>query len=902
MKRALVFAIAASSAAVVGCGDNGSQCGPGTKNVDGVCTPTGGAQCGPGTVDDGTGTCVVAPGDCKDGTVLIGNECVDPTRGLMVDVEEGAEPNGIGVVEPSNNPAGILTLKAKDATLVVHGHITPFQDADGDGQPDPDFDTYVLQVDGPTLVDISVDGVGGAMGAFLALTDASNPAAGWRRFGLNIQNDTTKRQMLFPVAGVYAIAVADTRSMFLDGDSPPVAGAGGAAGGPDAEYYMSITVRDLPAPTAITVDSATGLSSTDGNLAVDKVDVYSVTGMGVGYNAVVADFPQVQSGGGLVLLNNNAFRAQSLETAGFFGNTPANVAAGGLKTGDQTIIVIDAAYNYGPDPAPYNIAIQAGAATALSTTGGTVTETEISNGPASVFDFNTFFYDAAAGDEIDGFKLHVSHPVDGVIADENLFILAKFTFDPFNGFVGNTFTDFGGLVRHPAAGRYYLVVYDPAGTPGTDTIDVTSTISAVTPAAVTENTPLTNQAVNTFNSMPFTYAAGNDPWQNFDITGVGTGARTADFFDPTLAYGSLDPIVTASGTNPADPAAIFTHSFAAAPSKIGRILLDDNTNNNYLVHVTTANKTGTVSLDFSAKVIHDFATVDAGNMGMAAAVTLDATTTKQFFLFRTAGGNRDTITATPVTGTLNTVVQRLNNDETALGAAINNGGAGAADSFTFPQSGNGWTAYSVSSATPLAAAATFDTTAKVQAPIMYNVADTTTALADACAGGTNVPFVGGTDDGITAALNAPAGFQFFGFGAATFKMSANGFLSFDPALAGANFTNTDLPDPNGIAPKALVAPYWDDLNNVVACTKASGTKLTIQWTGILFGTSTTVQFQAILDSSDNSIEFVYGTMQMPTGAGATIGVLDQGGANAKKIGFNMANAITVGAGKKLTPM
>jgi len=37
---------------------------------------------------------------------------------------------------------------------------TPFQDADGDGQPDPDFDTYVLQVDGPTLVDISVDGVG----------------------------------------------------------------------------------------------------------------------------------------------------------------------------------------------------------------------------------------------------------------------------------------------------------------------------------------------------------------------------------------------------------------------------------------------------------------------------------------------------------------------------------------------------------------------------------------------------------------------------------------------------------------------------------------------------------------------------------------------------------------------
>src|SRR4051812_15069083 len=102
----------ALAAAIAGCGDNSKECGPGTMDIDGVCTGVG--TCGAGTKDDGTGVCVpdgtfvcakgtvfdaasgtcqLDPSACQDGTVPIGGACVDPNTGLTVDAEEGAEPN-----------------------------------------------------------------------------------------------------------------------------------------------------------------------------------------------------------------------------------------------------------------------------------------------------------------------------------------------------------------------------------------------------------------------------------------------------------------------------------------------------------------------------------------------------------------------------------------------------------------------------------------------------------------------------------------------------------------------------------------------------------------------------------------------------------------------------------------
>ena len=68
---------------------------------------------------------------------------------------------------------------------------------------------------------------------------------------------------------------------------------------------------------------------------------------------------------------------------------------------------------------------------------------------------------------------------------------------------------------------------------------------------------------------------------------------------------------------------------------------------------------------------------------------------------------------------------------------------------------------------------------------------------------------------------------------------------------------------------------------------------------------TRVQFQAILDGSNDSIEFVYGPNHAATGAvtdadeGATIGVENLGGTKSKVIGFDEV-AVTASSSQKFT--
>src|SRR5664279_5134649 len=72
------------------CGDNAPECGPGTSNVGGFCTPDGSTICGDGTkFDPDTGACLPDPTLCSDGTVLINGTCQGPTAGLTIDLEEG---------------------------------------------------------------------------------------------------------------------------------------------------------------------------------------------------------------------------------------------------------------------------------------------------------------------------------------------------------------------------------------------------------------------------------------------------------------------------------------------------------------------------------------------------------------------------------------------------------------------------------------------------------------------------------------------------------------------------------------------------------------------------------------------------------------------------------------------
>ena len=112
---------------LVSCGDNSKECGSGTHDKNGVCLGDG--ACGPGTkldttsgecVPDGsmictdgtvfdptTSTCKLDPNACQGGTVLIGGQCVDPTAGDVVDVEEAPEPNGLGLLGETSSGPGV---------------------------------------------------------------------------------------------------------------------------------------------------------------------------------------------------------------------------------------------------------------------------------------------------------------------------------------------------------------------------------------------------------------------------------------------------------------------------------------------------------------------------------------------------------------------------------------------------------------------------------------------------------------------------------------------------------------------------------------------------------------------------------------------------------------------------
>jgi hypothetical protein len=448
-------------------------------------------------------------------------------------------------------------------------------------------------------------------------------------------------------------------------------------------------------------------------------------------------------------------------------------------------------------------------------------------------------------------------------------------------------------------------VFDPTG--NTANITATSTYAGLMPVTITKGTPLTNQAVNAYASNPFTYAAGTttDPWQQFTGSGTATGTITASYYDPSTAFGRLDPLVNTCGANCEDaPLPVFTQTYAEAGTTRGRILLDDATMT-YLVKVKTATTTGTPTFNLELKPragVTDLGTVAIGTPVTSTNNALDATTTVQRFLLKTGAGNRLSLLSHPDQATLDTRIQLLTRDEAALGALINNGAAGADDSFAGLQAVSGWTAFTVTSTAPIAGG-TFDVTATALAPLTYGKTAGTTAFSDACTGGAVVAMTDLDEGRSTATITAPAGFDYYGFSAPQVRVFANGFLSFDTALActttGANcfYTNADMP--NAANPNSLVAPFWDDLVLTNACQKTVGTKLIVQWTGTTYVGSQVVQFQAILDGSNDTIEFVYSGTHVPTGADATLGVENQIGSAATKLGFNTAASV---APTLFTPM
>lgn len=336
-----------------GCGDNARACGAGTEERHGVCTPSSTTTCGDGTMLV-NGRCVLDPAVCQAGTVLVAGSCIDPGRSLVVDLEEGGEPNGLGItegVEPSASPAGVFALKPIEASFVLHGHLTPFRDADGDGQLDPDVDTYQLTAAVPTLVELTVDGVGGAQGAFYLLGDPTGVVPRYERYGLNLTGDTTRRQLFLPAPGIYFLAITDTRALAIGTNPPPPAGADGAAGGPAAEYYASITARALPAPSVI--PAAALVASASGTLSSDQIAVFTGPFAPDG-NHVRVTMPGAAAAS-VAVLDDGLLHGYADEHT----QPPAlaEVVISGLPANRTPLIVVDSVYNYGPAPEPFTVTI-----------------------------------------------------------------------------------------------------------------------------------------------------------------------------------------------------------------------------------------------------------------------------------------------------------------------------------------------------------------------------------------------------------------------------------------------------------------------------------------------------------------------------------------------------------------
>lgn len=893
------FALIAALMLPIGCGDNSDECGPGTHAVDGVCTPDGTTTCSDGTkLDSSTGTCVIDPNDCQDGTVLVGTHCVDPGH-VTADVEEAAEPNGEGLFgEDSNGPAGSITLKPVGEHFVVHGKIKPFEDADSDGQLDPDIDTYLMNVTGPTLISVSADGLHGLAGGFLsvaAVSSPNDPLANWERIGANLTGDMSKRQVYLPAAGEYAIAVTDSRTLILNDLAP----AGAEDGKPDFEYYMSIDQMAMPTPTALPV--ASGQASSTGTLTPGEPKFFTVP-MGTGFNTVTLEDESSLVTESVVITNTRgaALTVKNVANGDPKGDsaTPPSPATGtgfGLRATDTTLVVADEVVDYANAPTNYTLTVDIADAGQLSATGGDSTVTTDSS------QFTPFYYDVATDNEFTGMNLVFDTAVSGVVVDENLFIFSYFTYDPLFGFgFGDTFTTYQGVLREPKAGRYYFLVFDPAAPGATTTIKATSTYAPMTPVAVTEGTTTASQATNTYKTNLFSYDAGTtDPWQQF------AASHTTDtrFYAPANAYGRLSPFqADATCFDTAqddfcgqDSTPVWAPTLGTTPK--GRILLDDGTTN----YIVLARPTQAITLTFANRPHTDLAPV-GGGAAVTDHGTYDLTNTSKRYLIKTTAGSRLQISATPNAVT-DAVIDTLDNVENVT-ASVNAGGLNVAEHLEKITGAHGWVALELVSNVPAVSQA-IDLSVTAFAPITYTKSAGTTAFTDVCATGTTVAMSGLDEGRSTATLSAPAGFTLFGIASPTFNVFSNGFLSFDTNLAchsasSCFFSPEDLPTTGD--PTNFIAPFWGDMDLTAVCTKTTGTKTVVQWDGTPYSETGEVHFQAILDGSNNTIEFVYAATHDAANDGSedTIGLDSAESATAFKVGYQQS-VVTPGTSILLTP-
>ena len=469
----------------------------------------------------------------------------------------------------------------------------------------------------------------------------------------------------------------------------------------------------------------------------------------------------------------------------------------------------------------------------------------------------------------------------------------------------------GGLIRNDTPGTYYLFLYAPRNRVGTP-ITARSTITALVETPIVLGTQTDPQTSNAFNSNPFHYDAGTEqPWQVVNATGTGTGNLNVGFFAANTP-GRFDNLAvrTGGGTGTADTVGpsvvpLFGNLFAANGSTpIAHIFknpvsaeLPNQTE--FFVQVrptTTAGASRRFQLEIQPQTFHNFGMLASGSTTMVTDEPLTSAIPERRYYFEAPPNSTVTITVAPDSATLDPTLVFVENDE-AEHRVIDDGIVNQPETTTYTVTASGYGAFIVRGGL-VVTDQSFTVTLQVDPPA-YSVTSGSTPFSDICSTGTVHP-AGGIfgDEGFTAAIPTVEDFDFFGAGAAAqFRVSTNGFITFDPGAVNPNYFPAPIPDEVG---EASIAPLWNDLWLVQICSKVEGTKQIVQWEGEDFNTGDLAQMQAILDGADDSIEFVYGTGQSAIGTEGTRGVQDLGGLT----GFGMGafgDFVTPGSSVKLTP-
>lgn len=881
MKAKLVLGALLLSA-LAACGDNDLvKCGDNTMLVGGECV--GGGECGPGTVDDGTGTCVpdgsvvcadgtmfdTASGTCVpsndvcgDGTVLVDGECRDPSV-VMPDAEEAAEVN-------DQSSAGTITVPAIGAAgYVVHGCITP-----RNNNATADLDPWIINVTAPTVLEISADGVGGLAAGFAVFNLDKPELANYQRFGLDTLTDSAKRQVYLPLAGQYTIMMVDQRTIL----------GLGAAGNASTCYYTTVKQVALPAPQTLTLPTTTGTDN-------GSVQVYRVTSAADGtiVRASMTTTSTVMTPA-WVALRNSAFHGLATDLEGIAPGPTRFI--GGVNNAQAADIVVDMEFNSAIAPQPFTIEAYTIGAAALPTAGGSVMVTRQNDvnpqdtivDPANlalIRNMNLYYFDVTGTDAVVHYDLTTTQPAVMFVMRTDIIDNATGDFDVLAAVnqttSGVAFND--QFIHFLKPGRYYVGFFSVGGVANT-TYSASATLTEQAVSAVAVGDTLTAQPISAVTGSAFRRL---DPqmakWIQMTGGGANLGGDLSVLYYPADFEGWLKP----NGPIPTDPP--FNQTFLAngtTPAQ-GRIVL------NYPLKpfLVRFSSTGTVAANptfnyaVANRTFTDMMTTTEAAPATATAVNVPANSRVRFLVQSTG---RATITTTA--STFDAAIHWKLYNETDLAVIDANAAVGNEVAPNLPAI-LGYVAFEIENKGGTAGTINVAVTTRTVAPFV-----------EICpaAGGTGTVILDDADDVLSAVQTLPFSFQFFATSVTQYKVSSNGWLTFNAALANtpANSAATAPASiPNANPPNGVIAGFWDDLQTTV-CVRNDATRTIIEWSGFSWNDfPSTVQFEVSIYNTNNRVEWVFGSDQA---ADATAGTVDAvGGVEnaAGTVGFELFRGNTL---------